>query len=58
MTQLRPMRASRAGGQSGGEGEEVEKGGTEQTIDGLAGHVKEFGFYPNNYGNPLKHLPN
>lgn len=52
------MRDSRAGGQSGGEGEEVEKGGTEQTIDGLAGHVKEFGFYPNNYGNPLKHLPN
>lgn len=54
MTQLTkgPMRAGRAGRKSWGEGEEAEKGGMEQTMDDLAGHVREFGFYLHNYGNP------
>lgn len=40
-----PTRASRAGQKRWG-GEEAEKDGMEPTIDSLAGHVKEFGFYP------------
>ena len=47
-----PTRASRVRRRSWGEGEEAEKEGMEQTIDDLTGYVKDFGFYPHNYGNP------